>query len=79
MSRPRIEFWYEFASSYSYLSVMRIGANATRRHGQDPDRPSGQTPGVDTLGLDSWFAQVVVLIGLLMAIALLLRHWRGRR
>jgi 2-hydroxychromene-2-carboxylate isomerase len=24
MSRPKIEFWYEFASSYSYLAVMRI-------------------------------------------------------
>jgi 2-hydroxychromene-2-carboxylate isomerase len=24
MSRPTIELWYEFASSYSYLSVMRI-------------------------------------------------------
>ncbi len=24
MSRPKIEFWYEFASSYSYLSVMRL-------------------------------------------------------
>ncbi len=24
MARPTIEFWYEFASSYSYLSVMRI-------------------------------------------------------
>lgn len=24
MARPRIEFWYEFASSYSYLSVMRV-------------------------------------------------------
>jgi 2-hydroxychromene-2-carboxylate isomerase len=24
MARPQIEFWYEFASSYSYLSVMRI-------------------------------------------------------
>jgi len=24
MSRPRMEFWYEFASSYSFLSVMRI-------------------------------------------------------
>ncbi|PZN14198.1 MAG: 2-hydroxychromene-2-carboxylate isomerase, partial [Proteobacteria bacterium] len=21
---PRLEFWYEFASNYSYLSVMRI-------------------------------------------------------
>ena len=26
--RPTIEFWYEFASSYSYLSVMRIEALA---------------------------------------------------
>jgi len=26
MSRPTIELWYEFASSYSYLSVMRIEA-----------------------------------------------------
>ena len=24
MSRPVVEFWYEFASSYSWLSVMRI-------------------------------------------------------
>lgn len=23
--RPELEFWYEFASTYSYLSVMRIG------------------------------------------------------
>lgn len=28
MSEPKIEFWYEFASSYSYLSVMRIEALA---------------------------------------------------
>lgn len=28
MSGPKIEFWYEFASSYSYLSVMRIEALA---------------------------------------------------
>jgi 2-hydroxychromene-2-carboxylate isomerase len=25
---PQIEFWYEFASTYSYLSAMRIGALA---------------------------------------------------
>ncbi|MDD3354686.1 2-hydroxychromene-2-carboxylate isomerase [Zoogloea sp.] len=25
MSTPSLEFWFEFASSYSYLSVMRIG------------------------------------------------------
>ncbi len=28
---PTIEFWYEFASSYSYLSAMRIEALATAR------------------------------------------------
>ena len=28
-SGPRIEFWYEFASTYSYLSAMRIEALAT--------------------------------------------------
>lgn len=30
MSRPRIEFWYEFASSYSFLAAMRIEALADR-------------------------------------------------
>ena len=29
---PSIEFWFEFASNYSYLSVMRIEAEA-QRHG----------------------------------------------
>jgi 2-hydroxychromene-2-carboxylate isomerase len=29
---PNIEFWFEFASNYSYLSVMRIEGEA-RRHG----------------------------------------------
>ncbi|NMG15881.1 2-hydroxychromene-2-carboxylate isomerase [Aromatoleum bremense] len=29
MSSPKMEFWYEFASSYSYLSVMRIERLAT--------------------------------------------------
>ena len=32
MTGPReIEFWFEFGSSYSYLSVMRIEENARRR------------------------------------------------
>jgi 2-hydroxychromene-2-carboxylate isomerase len=31
-SLPGIEFWFEFASNYSYLSVMRVEAEA-RRHG----------------------------------------------
>src|SRR5262249_36379566 len=29
---PEIEFWFEFGSNYSYLSVMRI-EEETRRHG----------------------------------------------
>jgi 2-hydroxychromene-2-carboxylate isomerase len=29
-SRPEIEFWFEFASNYSYLSVMRIEGEAKR-------------------------------------------------
>jgi 2-hydroxychromene-2-carboxylate isomerase len=28
--RPRLEFWYEFASTYSYLSAMRIEAMAEK-------------------------------------------------
>jgi 2-hydroxychromene-2-carboxylate isomerase len=28
MSQPRIQFWFEFASTYSYLSAMRIDALA---------------------------------------------------
>lgn len=28
MTRPTMEFWYEFASSYSYLAVMRVEALA---------------------------------------------------
>jgi len=28
---PKLEFWYEFASTYSYLSVMRIEELAARR------------------------------------------------
>lgn len=27
---PRLDFWYEFASTYSYLSAMRIGAMAKK-------------------------------------------------
>ena len=30
MPAPKVEFWYEFASSYSYLSVMRIEVLAER-------------------------------------------------
>lgn len=31
MTSPAIEFWFEFASNYSYLSVMRIDGEARRR------------------------------------------------
>ncbi len=31
MSRPILQFWYEFASTYSYLSAMRIEALANAR------------------------------------------------
>lgn len=34
MPRPRVEFWFEFASTYSYLTVMRIG-EAARQAGVD--------------------------------------------
>ncbi|UAA39244.1 2-hydroxychromene-2-carboxylate isomerase [Paraneptunicella aestuarii] len=34
MSRPSLEFWYEFASPYSYLSALRIGELADK-HGFD--------------------------------------------
>lgn len=29
MTKPHIEFWFEFASTYSYLSVMRLPARAS--------------------------------------------------
>jgi hypothetical protein len=28
MTKPALEFWYEFASTYSYLSAMRIEREA---------------------------------------------------
>ena len=31
MTRPKIEFWFEFASTYSYLSAMRIAPLAEAR------------------------------------------------
>jgi 2-hydroxychromene-2-carboxylate isomerase len=31
MSAPRLDFWFEFASSYSYLAALRIGARARKR------------------------------------------------
>lgn len=31
MSAPRVDFWYEFASTYSYLAAMRAGAEAAAR------------------------------------------------
>eukprot|EP00873_Tetraselmis_striata_P011288 jgi/Tetstr1/431552/TSEL_002204.t1 len=31
MTRPRLDFWYEFASTYSYLTAMRIDEAAAHR------------------------------------------------
>lgn len=31
MQRPVIEFWFDFGSNYSYLSMMRIGHEAAKR------------------------------------------------
>jgi 2-hydroxychromene-2-carboxylate isomerase len=39
MARPRIEFWYEFASTYSYLSVMRVEKVAAAAQVQVAWRP----------------------------------------
>ncbi len=39
MSRPVVEFWYEFASTYSWLSVMRIEPLAEAAGGQLEWRP----------------------------------------
>jgi 2-hydroxychromene-2-carboxylate isomerase len=30
--RPKLDFWYEFASTYSYLAALRIGALAKERN-----------------------------------------------
>ena len=50
-SSPQIEFWYEFASTYSYLSAMRIEALAAAAGRDDrleaaPARPDLPRPGL---------------------------------
>ena len=39
MAAPRIDFWYEFASTYSYLAAMRVEAEAGARGVQVVWRP----------------------------------------
>jgi 2-hydroxychromene-2-carboxylate isomerase len=50
---PQIEFWFEFASNYSYLSVMRIEEEA-KRHGVRIDwRPFLLGPIFRALGMET--------------------------
>jgi 2-hydroxychromene-2-carboxylate isomerase len=39
MAAPRVDFWYEFASTYSYLAAMRVEAEAAARGLQVVWRP----------------------------------------
>ena len=50
---PTIEFWYEFASNYSYLSVMRIEAEARQRGVAIVWKPFLLGPIFKTLGMDN--------------------------
>jgi 2-hydroxychromene-2-carboxylate isomerase len=52
-AEPEIEFWFEFGSNYSYLSVMRIEQQA-RRHGVNVAwRPFLLGPIFRALGMDN--------------------------
>ena len=44
MSRPILHFWFEFASTYSYLTAMRVEEMASAA-GVDLDRPVATTCG----------------------------------
>jgi 2-hydroxychromene-2-carboxylate isomerase len=50
---PTIEFWFEFASNYSYLSVMRIEAEAQRRGVRVVWKPFLLGPVFKALGMDN--------------------------
>lgn len=54
MTAPRtIEFWFEFASNYSYLSVMRIEEAARRRGVRIAWKPFLLGPILRALGMDN--------------------------
>ena len=50
---PEIEFWFEFASTYSYLSVMRIEKEANRRGVHVRWRPFLLGPIFKSLGMET--------------------------
>jgi 2-hydroxychromene-2-carboxylate isomerase len=50
---PEIEFWFDFGSNYSYLSVMRIEAQAAARGVRIRWRPFLLGPVFRTLGFDN--------------------------
>jgi len=52
-SLPEVEFWFDFGSNYSYLSVMRIEALAARHHLAIRWRPFLLGPVFQALGYDT--------------------------
>ena len=52
-SQPEIEFWFEFASNYSYLSVMRIETEARKRGVHVQWRPFLLGPIFKALGMET--------------------------
>jgi 2-hydroxychromene-2-carboxylate isomerase len=55
MSKPRLEFWYEFGSTYTYLSVMRIEALAEAVGVSLAWKPFLLMPVLNHLGVDNPF------------------------
>lgn len=53
--RPTLEFWYEFGSTYTYLSVMRIEALAAEQGVDVAWRPFLMMPILNALGVDNPF------------------------
>ncbi|MEM8744454.1 MAG: DsbA family protein, partial [Pseudomonadota bacterium] len=50
---PHLDFWYEFGSTYSYLSAMRIGALADEAGASVRWRPFLLGPILKELGWDT--------------------------
>lgn len=53
MTPPLVEFWFEFASNYSYLSVMRIEAQAALHHVKVRWQPFLLGPVLQALGYET--------------------------
>ena len=52
-STPEIDFWFDFASNYSYLSVMRIESQAAMHHVRVRWQPFLLGPVLQALGYDT--------------------------